>query len=593
MNKKNISINRHLLWMLLTFGSPSAWALGLGNIELQSYLGEPLRASIALTDVSAAQDAGCFKLQQSTAGLPPSALNADIRLLRSAGGNARLTISAYQPLSEPIVNLTLMTDCESQIRRDYVLLLDPPHFHEPAADVPAVASVVTAPPPVAASRPQPSRPAPAATTSPHRTAAAAQRRKPRAAISDKTASARPAPSPQPRLVVSGGDEATGELLQVPLQLQLSTELGTWPEATDAPAMNATEVSDEVTAMAGRLAFLEAQIASLQQRNAELETLRTEAATLRAQQASSGRWLPYTLLVLLLAALIAVAEWLRRRRSQQQLATEMAIWDELAPEAGAPVLAATDDYTPAVERVRQPAADDGSAQAAAHFRVVDGSGSGGTGATVNEDILEQAEVFVAHGRTGLAIALLQDHLQEFPDLSPQPWLMLLDLLKRDGLATEYEIATGTCQRHFNVAIKRFDAPLAEDHSSIEDYPHIAARLEQVWGTLDALPYLDDLIFNRRQEARQGFEHNAYLELLLLRSIAAGRNLSEPAGDRGTVVPIRGRRSEESAAGAVTAAGMRPAESDDADRLFESIFETPELPTDKSKPLDFEIELRGSK
>ncbi len=72
-------------------------------------------------------------------------------------------------------------------------------------------------------------------------------------------------------------------------------------------------------------------------------------------------------------------------------------------------------------------------------------------------------------------------------------MLLDLLQRDGLKDEFEAAAIECKRYFNVAAGDFHRPAHEDLSSVEDYPSVKQQLEQLWGTPDVIPFLDDLIF----------------------------------------------------------------------------------------------------
>jgi hypothetical protein len=58
----------------------------------------------------------------------------------------------------------------------------------------------------------------------------------------------------------------------------------------------------------------------------------------------------------------------------------------------------------------------------------------------------------------------------------------------------------------------------DTSSIEDYPHIVARLEGVWGSPFAVRFLNDLIYNQNSQLREGFERNTFEELFFLKQIA---------------------------------------------------------------------------
>ncbi len=628
MIKPNFSfIFKLLLPAGMIFGSSAAHAIGLGTIDVQSRLGEPLRATIQLFDIPKRLDTSCFRLQRNHDDFPAAPLNASLILRENPDGNASLSIRSHQTLNDPIVQLSLIAECENQISREYVLLLDPPQTQitpNPQMEIQTSRTAITLDS-IAAIAEEPETPAfkPAARNTsmsearPVKTDARTKkpvtrnRNQDRAAHATAAVTATPedimaVESGAPRLVISGEEQLHADFFNAPLQLQMSMELNDWP-ATDMPTLSAEDVSDEMTAMTNKLAYLESQIVALQKRNTELETSRT----VDTSSASTGSWLMYALLTLLVIALIGIAEWLRRRHSQQQIATELAIWDELAPEveqsafdtnrksassAETEEITNTTELEPVSQNMPDFKSRPTSLQTPDH---------GHAGTTVNEDILEQAEVFVAHGRTNLAIVLLQDHLAEFPDLSPEPWLMMLDLLKRDGQASEYTAATAECKRHFNVAIAGFDEPLQEDHSSIENYPHVAEQLQEVWGTAEALPFLDDLIFNRRLEARQGFGRNAYLEILLLRSmlgdsnfaisqkslsvtgtITSNNTLLQPQNDLETIdsemdIPLPNSEIEENA---------EPANQSE-EHLFADELTSTNLPEDKSKPLEFEFPIRN--
>lgn len=574
--------------VLFSYGTP-AMAMGLGNIDVLSGLGQPLSAQIEIHDAPRQLDTGCFRLLHSQNDLPFSPLSAGFRLQQNPDGRTLLNISSYQSLQEPIVLLQLVADCENQISREYTLLLDPPLSTSSADAVPpAEKNVVRNIPqtPATSTSRLPVASAVTATTQAtgDGTRAQAGRRVAPRKESPTKADARPvnavpasrdtAPSVSDRLVISGDNYVRPEFFDQPLQLQMSLELSEWPQE-EVASLNEEAAFDEMTAMANRLAYLESQIQTLQQRNAELETQR-----MAAKDDSQGSWLRYLLVTLCLMAALGLAEWLRRRHIKRRTAAEQAIWNELVPQADRHTLESSTpvdgDIQPTPHADTVPASDRHDFLTVSPALHVPHHVHAGT--TVNEDILEQAEVFVAHGRANLAIVLLQDHLTEFPDLSPEPWLMLLDLLKRDGQRDAYNSAGLECRRHFNVAIPDFDAPLYEDNSSIENYPHIIQQLQEVWGKPEALPYLDNLIYNRRREARQGFGRNAYLEILLLRSLAS---ILSPAAERNAdhqaLVPRREETPE-----------IPPASEDSKhEPLFFEGFTFSTLPEDKSQPLEFEL------
>lgn len=635
-------LERTLLAIILMVSSPFATALGLGNIDVQSGLGEPLRAIIKLEGEAKSLDSACFKLLRSSDQYPSSELKALITLREDGSGNTNLLIKSQQILNDPIVRLTLTADCENQISREYVLLLDPPLFDENASntnssafdnsvELSAIANTQQTEAKSLANKEianitQPQT-IPIPSSKPKKKAIAKSHSIKDGVISANPTAADLSESGEPRLVLSGGEAEymRPEFIEAPLKLQMSLDLQDWP-ANDTAALSPDEVSDEVTAMANRLAYLETQMTALQQRNQELENLRLKTAALPNDD-DALNWatlLVYTFVTLVVIGFIGVAEWLRRRAGQRQIDAEVAIWEVLTPTDHLSEDESDELMTSAdADMATSPQTKVGNKKASAlpqqatqpSHKLFDDD----VGATVNEDILEQAEVFVAHGRANLAIVLLEDYLAEFPSSSPAPWLMLLDLLQRDGLKNEFDAAAVECQRYFNVSAGDFNRPAHEDHSSVEDYPRVKEQLERLWGTPDVIPFLDDLIFNRRLddvvfnrkiEARTGFKRNAYNDILFLRSIANEMNLiDKPAGKSAPIAPaeaeIEPQVEAEDTNFEQTVILSAPLEPEaDVDNHFveeiefpesasENIHATTHLPEDKSTPLDFEIEFKPKK
>jgi pilus assembly protein FimV len=149
--------------------SPSAlYALGLGEIRLNSALNQPFDAEIEL--VSAAQE-DLSALQASLAssdtfvryGLDKPSYLSDFsfRVVRSNGRDV-LRITSPRPVTEPFVTLLVEASWpRGRLLREYTVLLDPPVFSPaPAAsEAPVAAPRSTAAPAV------PARPAPAAPVS--------------------------------------------------------------------------------------------------------------------------------------------------------------------------------------------------------------------------------------------------------------------------------------------------------------------------------------------------------------------------------------------------------------------------------------------
>ena len=166
--------------------SVDANAFTLGQLKVQSALGEPLRAEIEVTEI-AANEADGLKINIATAeafknaGVPYNSALSDVKatLQRRAGGQYVVRLSGNRPLNDPFIDLLLEANGASgRIVRDYTVLLDPPATRQATASTQAtpISPQISAPveraapvararrerPTVAAAAPSPA-PAPAAT----------------------------------------------------------------------------------------------------------------------------------------------------------------------------------------------------------------------------------------------------------------------------------------------------------------------------------------------------------------------------------------------------------------------------------------------
>ncbi len=155
---------------MLSLAPAAVTAVGLGDIQSQSSLGEPLRASVPLSLASGESvRPGCItvppKQQSDLRGPANATVNTP---LASGPGVLQLGVSTTRPLYEPMYELTLRVDCPGipTVLRHYVLMLDLPGMgaatqaatqNEPARAplaVPATAASATALP---QRRPAPTR----------------------------------------------------------------------------------------------------------------------------------------------------------------------------------------------------------------------------------------------------------------------------------------------------------------------------------------------------------------------------------------------------------------------------------------------------
>ncbi len=486
----------------------SAAALGMGDINVHSQLGQPLNASVTLLGATADTKADCFSLDTNADSIAPP-LRAKLNLER-VGNQTRLLIRTSYPVNDPVVQFVLVSDCEVRLQREYAVLLDPPIAMEsPSSTSASAASTKIGPAPAAASA-QPAPPRRSTHRSrhrpPHHAPAASARPSSTATRSPTTPGTHAAPKKSaPHLVLSGKRE-----IATPVALRLDTRL---PDLTQPrpKKLTATELSDENTALARRLAHLEAQFTALQRRNTELEAARhaTSATTTAAVPTAPAqpRWPLYLLAMAILAGLIALAAWLLRRN----------------PPPARPAPGADMDWMPmgrSEKTLFELSADMPADPPSVSSRMPEIAPPQQTSGTeVKEDILDQAEVFMAFGHGDLAIHLLQEHLREAPTESPVPWLLLLDLLHREGDTAGYATASAECRGYFNVNLT--DHPISQDSEAgqgLEAYPHLLEQLVKVWNTAGIEAFFHDLIFDDRGGTRLGFEPGAYRDILLLRSIA---------------------------------------------------------------------------
>ncbi|MDP9892980.1 pilus assembly protein FimV [Variovorax boronicumulans] len=157
--------------------STDASAFTLGQLKVQSALGEPLRAEIDVTEIAAAEADG-LKINIATpeafknAGIPYNSALGDVKatLQRRAGGQYVVRLSGSRPLSDPFIDLLLEANGSSgRIVRDYTVLLDPPVTRQAAAPAVPIAPQISTPverPAVAAARARRERAAAAASAAP-------------------------------------------------------------------------------------------------------------------------------------------------------------------------------------------------------------------------------------------------------------------------------------------------------------------------------------------------------------------------------------------------------------------------------------------
>ena len=147
----------HLALAALLVASSGAHALGLGKLNVQSALGETMRAEIDVTSLSA-EEAATLKVRVAppesyrATGVDynPVLTSAQVQVTRRDGRTV-LRVSSDRAVQEPFVDVILeLTWSSGRLVREYTLLFDPPSLPKPAP-------VVTAPPAIAAAPAAPAR----------------------------------------------------------------------------------------------------------------------------------------------------------------------------------------------------------------------------------------------------------------------------------------------------------------------------------------------------------------------------------------------------------------------------------------------------
>lgn len=112
------------------------FAAGLGKLNVNSGLGEPLRAEIellSLTPEELASLSATVAPEEAYAiqGIPRLSIhnNIKVELAKAADGSPVLKLNSLQPISDPYLDMLIQVDWSSgRLLREYTILLDPPEY---------------------------------------------------------------------------------------------------------------------------------------------------------------------------------------------------------------------------------------------------------------------------------------------------------------------------------------------------------------------------------------------------------------------------------------------------------------------------------
>ena len=213
-----LSVLSAALVLALGLAHIPAHALTMGRLQVQSALGEPLRAEIDVADISAVEAdslrVGIAPVSAfNAAGVSYSSALSDVRvaLQRRADGRYVVRVNGTRPLNDPFLDVLLEANWNGgRIVRDYTVLLDPPGHRQRVA-----ASIAPSGPQLAAGARANPAPAPTAAGSPTAVVApsseAQEGRRQRATPQPATvapAEARTSSNPRRQVTVRAGDTAS-------------------------------------------------------------------------------------------------------------------------------------------------------------------------------------------------------------------------------------------------------------------------------------------------------------------------------------------------------------------------------------------------
>jgi pilus assembly protein FimV len=136
-----------------------------------------------------------------------------------------------------------------------------------------------------------------------------------------------------------------------------------------------------------------------------------------------------------------------------------------------------------------------------------------------DVTQEAEFWISMNDPQRAIEILSAQEKiEHPD-SPLPWLFLLDLYRVVKDKEKYDQLRDRFVVFFNANIPEYEADLSDVvERHLEDFPHLVQRICEVWAGQEIIPYLESLLVDDREGKRAGFELPVYRDILMLLGIA---------------------------------------------------------------------------
>lgn len=559
-----------LIPALLVFGvATSAQALGLGELRVQSALGQALRAQLALIGSDGNEFApACIKAKvETTEGTFIASASVAVRKI---GLNESIFLSTRQGLNEPAVKITVDVQCDSQLHREFLILLDPPQVNS-VPENPAIASTVVAAQVQAESTGKP-RQVSVHELNDQRTVTS--KKLPDLPLPKPIRRSRSAKHPKDVLKLSDESSLTPRGLKISDSLSASMErqlVENIEELRAAQAQMAAMLRDEKTDEGAKSEQVARQkeIQNLQKELTQLKIQnRTDKASLEEMQKNrfSRNWVIGLSALVLVGLIMIFLLYFHIRRIQKE--TEISWWEQGQEKREAERRKNIEDivndvqatYEPNVMQTELPSSgsDEISGQASTNIRVqtklaseapavldadqlfkqntpnprtptLEETNSStfnffsnrGSSVKVEEisDVTQEAEFWMSVNDPQRAIEILDSQARvDHPD-SPVPWLYLLDLYRLVKDKQKYDELRDRFIVFFNANIPEFEDK-SGNHGvrQLENFPHLIERICHLWNGNEIIPYLQSLLIDDRDGKRIGFELPVYRDILLLISLA---------------------------------------------------------------------------
>ena len=138
---------------------------------------------------------------------------------------------------------------------------------------------------------------------------------------------------------------------------------------------------------------------------------------------------------------------------------------------------------------------------------------------HESAVELADIMMSFGRIQGAAETLAEFIRSNPKQAVTPWLKLLEVYRAADMREDFEVITRQLNKTFNVKVvawDEFDAA-RQTTDSVEQMAHIVKMLTDTWMTVDCQAYIQRLLRDNRDGARQGFPIAVVDDLLMLMAV----------------------------------------------------------------------------